>query len=517
MKLSELTRKDEIGIVSIDGYLPDGKTSDGDADLSDPQYDSRKVKQGSTFFAIRGYSVDGHSYISKAIEAGAATVVIEDANAFSRDAAIAQKVTRIVVEDARAALAYMSEQYFGDPSSKLRMVGVTGTNGKTTTTNIIKQLLELGGEAKVGLIGTIGTWIGNEFIPTAHTTPESRDLSELLAMMLEKGVTTCVMEVSSHALELKRVAAIDYDIAIFTNLTQDHLDFHSSMEDYFSAKQKLFNGLKDTAVAITNSDSAYGEQMVAKTIANSHTYGIAQPGDMMGSSDLFAYDIEQSLQETRFKIRKRYSDELAEFSTTLIGKFNLENLLAATSALYFGIEGYSLSKLSELVPKVKAVRGRFERLPLPNGGAAIVDYAHTPDALENVLVTCRSIMEQTEAPGRLWCVFGCGGDRDRQKRPLMGSIASRLADQIILTNDNPRSEQPRSILQEIEAGLTPGSNYQVIEDRRLAIQTALSASSSGDMVVIAGKGHETYQIVGKDMFHFDDREVVLDWIGSGVG
>lgn len=509
MKLSELTRKDEIGILSIDGYLP----VDGDADLSDPQYNSRNIRQGSTFFAIKGFAADGHMFISAAIEKGASAIVIEDGSAFSASDASSKGVTRILVKDTRAALAHLSEMYFGEPSTKLRVIGVTGTNGKTTTTNVIKQLLEAGGE-RVGLIGTIGTWLGDEHLPTKHTTPESRDLSELLARMVQEQVTTCVMEVSSHALELKRVAALDFDIAIFTNLTQDHLDFHKDMESYCKAKAKLFQGLKDTAVAISNGDSPYCDRMIADTVANSHTYGVMKEGDDLGHADLLASNVRLGLDKTRFTLSKRYSDESAEFETSLIGRFNVENILAALSALYFGIEGYSLTRLAELLPQVKAIRGRYEQVVLPNGSIAVIDYAHTPDALENVMRTSRALMEQTGAEGRLWVVFGCGGDRDRQKRPLMGSIASQLADRIILTNDNPRSEDPRQILLEIEAGITPGSTYEVIEDRRKAIRTALSATSSSDIVVIAGKGHETYQIMGQQTTHFDDREEVLAWVSD---
>jgi UDP-N-acetylmuramoyl-L-alanyl-D-glutamate--2,6-diaminopimelate ligase len=509
MKLSELTRKDEIGILSIDGHLPAAQ----DADLSDPQYDSRKVTKGSTFFAIRGFAVDGHKFIQSAIEKGASAIVIDDDTALSADDASNMSVTRILVKDTRSALAHLSEMYFGEPSKKLRMIGVTGTNGKTTTTNVIKQLLEAGGE-KVGLIGTIGTWIGDEHIPTTHTTPESRDLSELIARMADANVDTCVMEVSSHALELKRVAALDFDIAIFTNLTQDHLDFHKDMESYCKAKQKLFKNLKDTAVAISNADSPYCDRMIGDTIANSHTYGVWKEGDDLGQADLIATNIQQRLDKTAFTLSKRYSDETAEFTTSLIGRFNIENILAALSALYFGIEGYSLTRLAELLPQVKAIRGRFEQVSLPNGGIAVVDYAHTPDALENVIRTSRALMEQTGSAGRLWVVFGCGGDRDRQKRPLMGSIASRLADRIILTNDNPRSEDPHLILHEIEAGIQPGSNYEVIDDRRKAIRTALSSSSTSDVVLIAGKGHETYQIIGQETSHFDDREEVYHWVSE---
>lgn len=504
MKISELTRTDEIGILSVDGYVP----ADEDVDLSDPRYDSREVKPGSTFVAIKGFTVDGHQFIDKAIALGASTVVIEDAHAITSDEAMSSRITRIVVSDTRRALAHISEIAFDRPSRKIRLIGITGTNGKTTTSHIIKQLLELNGEA-IGAIGTIGTVIGHEQLPTKHTTPESRELSELLAIMVERGVKTCVMEVSSHALALKRVAALDFDIAAFTNLTQDHLDFHVDMEDYFRSKEILFTGLQDTAVAITNADSEYGERIVENTVATAHTYGMSD-GQSLGRSDLVASTINPSLLKTSFTVSKRYSEEQAYFETSLVGRFNVENLLAAISTLYFGIEGYSLEKLSGLVAKVQGVRGRFETLEIA-GKVIVIDYAHTPDALENVLATLSELMEQSGGKRRLWCVFGCGGDRDKGKRPQMGAIAARLADRVIITNDNPRSERPEVIAQEILAGIDPQAHAkcEVILDRRESIQYAFEHASFDDVILVAGKGHETYQIIGGETRHFDDREEVM--------
>jgi len=504
MKFSELTRQREIGVLApIENNL-----GLKDADLSDPQYDSRTVKPGSAFFAIKGFAADGHAFIHSAIEKGATTIVLEDPSAFSEEDAKEMNITRILVPSSRKALAIISEEVFGSPSKKLRLIGVTGTNGKTTTTNLIKQLLESRGEI-CGMIGTIGVYIGDEFIPGTHTTPESRDISALLAKMAEQQVTTCVMEVSSHSIVLERIAALDFDIGVFTNLTQDHLDFHETMEQYAAAKQKFFSGLKETAVAITNAGSDYGEFMTEHCIANVHSYGL-DDGTAFGNADIVASKVEYSLRGTSFTIKKRYSDEQTVFQSKLVGKFNVENLLAAASALYFGVEGYSLEILSQAVPGLRPVRGRFEQIELPGGGLAIIDYAHTPDALENVLLTIRALDQDTT----ITTVFGCGGDRDRSKRPKMGAIADRLSDAVIITNDNPRSEDPHAIAHEIIEGipLSKRVDTEIILDRAAAITTALDASGEDNVILIAGKGHEDYQIIGKQKVHFDDREVVEEWM-----
>jgi UDP-N-acetylmuramoyl-L-alanyl-D-glutamate--2,6-diaminopimelate ligase len=501
MKFSELTRKDEIGVRTILG--PD------DVDLSLAYYDSRKVTLGSTFFAIKGFESDGHAFIASAIEKGVSAIVLDDEAYLHTSLIEAPTVTRILVKDSRKALAIIAEELYDNPSRALRMIGVTGTNGKTTVTQVIKQLLEASGET-VGLIGTIGNWVGEREFPATHTTPESLELSKLLREMLEAGATTCVMEVSSHALALSRVFALDFDIAIFTNLTQDHLDFHKTMAEYMSAKQLLFNGLKDTALAVTNADSPYGEAIVSHTVANAHTFGILPDSTAKGDhghADLLAKNLQLSLAGSKFIVQKRYSEEQAEIETSLIGKFNVENLLAAISALYFGVSGFSLDKLSTLIRKVKPVRGRFERVQLSNGVVAVIDYAHTPDALENVLET----LKELSTSGKIITVFGCGGDRDRTKRPIMGEIAARLSDAVIITDDNPRRERPETIAQEVLSGIPNGArpNCQIILDRKEAIRTALQIAQMGDAVLIAGKGHETYQIFGKEKQHFDDREEVL--------
>lgn len=497
MKFSKLTRQREIGILAFNGSK--------DADLSDPQYDSRKVTHGSTFVAIKGFTHDGHSFIREAIEQGATTIVVEDAQAFSEEDAERLQVNRLLVEDSRKALAHLSEEAFGHPSKKLRLIGVTGTNGKTTTSNLIKQLLEHKGE-RTGLIGTLGVWIEKDFIPAEHTTPESRDLSALLAKMVTEGVTTCVMEVSSHSVILERISALDFDIAIFTNLTQDHLDFHKTMDAYARAKQQFFSSLKETAVAITNADDAHGAYMTEFSHANVHSYG-KDDGTVFGNADIVASRLLGDIHGTSFTIRKRYSDEEANVASPLVGSFNVYNLLASISALYFGVEGCSLEFLAKASKNIEPVRGRFEQLALTNGAIAIIDYAHTPDALESVLQTIQELKEQ----GKVITVFGCGGDRDKSKRSLMGEAAKKLSDMVIVTSDNPRTEDPLSIINEILVGIRDVTGVEMITDRNEAITHALSLCTEGDIILIAGKGHEDYQIIGKEKIHFSDREVVEEW------
>jgi UDP-N-acetylmuramoyl-L-alanyl-D-glutamate--2,6-diaminopimelate ligase len=501
MKFSELTRWEEIGVRSLLGSA--------DVDLADVSYDSRKVIPGAIFVAIRGEAHDGHAFIATAIDNGARVIVLEDTSALPDEEVENHGLVKVVVVNSRHALAILSEEFFGNPSRQIRLIGVTGTNGKTTVTTLLKQLLESEGE-KVGLIGTISNLIGNEIIPTTCTTPESRELSELMRKMIDAGVHTCVMEVSSHALALSRVAALDFDIAVFTNLTQDHLDFHKTMQDYLASKELLFKSLKDTAVAVTNADDDFGEAIVKSTVANVHSYSVqhSEPDGIRG--DLFASHVELRLSGTHFNIQKRYSDERSVIETKLVGEFNVENILAAVSALYFGVSGWTLEKLASRIRDVRAARGRFEDILLPNGATAIIDYAHTPDALQNVLETIRAI---TGPDGLIITIFGCGGNRDKGKRPKMGYIASELSDRVIVTNDNPRNEQPEAIANDIFDGIpsTKIKNAIRVLDRREAIYEGLKWAKAGDIVLIAGKGHEDYQIVAGQKHHFDDREEVIQW------
>jgi UDP-N-acetylmuramoyl-L-alanyl-D-glutamate--2,6-diaminopimelate ligase len=501
MELRKLTRQREIGVRAIYGSQ--------DADLSDPQYDSRTVKPASTFFAIRGFAQDGHAFITQAITKGATCIVLEDEAAIDKHAA----VTWLLVENSRKALAIISEELCGMPSSKLRLIGVTGTNGKTTTTNLLKQLLEWKGE-RVGLIGTLGVWIGDRFIETNHTTPESRDLSEMLALMVQEGMTTCVMEVSSHAVALERIAGLDFDIAVFTNTTQDHLDFHKSFEEYAAAKQRFFTSLKPSAIAITNGDDAHGSYMIDESEANVYSYGI-QGEAAFRPPDMIAEITAMTLSGSTFTARKRYNDEHAQFSTRLVGKFNVANVLAAAAALHYGVEGFDLATLAEAVRALKPVRGRFEQIALPVGALAVIDYAHTPDALQNLISAVPTIDPDIQ---RIITVFGCGGDRDRTKRPIMGKIAAQLSAVTVVTSDNPRTEDPHLIINEIVTGIPAERRAasQIEVDRKKAIEYALSLAKKHDVVLIAGKGHEDYQIIGKIKKAFDDKQVVLDWINNHV-
>ena len=500
MKFSELTRLEHVGVRRT--YGP------SDADISDVHYDSRQVSSGSLFVAIKGFAVDGHAFVADAIRRGATAIILEDDSTLDSLAVSNPTILFASVDDSRRALAYIAEAYFGYPSRAMRLIGVTGTNGKTTVTHLLKQLLAQRGEC-VGLIGTIGIWMGDETIEATHTTPESRDLSAYFRAMVDAGVTTCVMEVSSHALALGRVAALDYDIAVFTNLTQDHLDFHKTMEAYFVAKQLLFSNLKDTAVAITNIDSPYGLAIAEDSVSNVHSYGV-RGSDQAPHADIVAEQITYSTEGTQFALVKRYSDESAQVDTRLIGSFNVENILAAASALYFGVEGCSLAWLATALKTVQPVPGRLQSILLPTGVTAVVDYAHTPDALEHVLET----LGKLRAPqSKLIVVFGCGGNRDAGKRPMMGEIAARLADRVVVTNDNPRNEVPQTIAEQILAGISENDRqkYSVELDRTRAIESALTMANAGDTVLIAGKGHENYQIIGEERLHFDDAEVVHRW------
>ncbi len=463
------------------------------------QYDSRKVGRDEMFVAIKGGTTDGHKFIDRAVGGGANVVVVEDDNAIPDSYFMHAGVVKIVVGNSRKALAQMSANLFGHPSEKLKLVGVTGTNGKTSTTYLIKSIFEANGE-KVGLIGTIEYKIGEEVIPSTHTTPESLELNQLLATMVLQGCNSAVMEVSSHSLALYRVYGLKFVAAVFTNLTQDHLDFHGTMEDYFCAKKTLFNSLSDNSVAITNRDDPYGMKAVADTKAPVVTYGIE-------NADVHASNVNLSLKGTSFTIVYKGSSSPVE--SMLIGGFNVKNILAAfTTGISLGVEK---EKIAEGIRNLRAVPGRFQQFTSPEGWIAIVDYAHTHDALENCLRTIREIVP-AEQRGRIITVFGAGGNRDKGKRPLMGRVATEYSDIIIITSDNPRHEDPLQIIEEIKKGVLPGKSVIIEPDRHKAIAVALEMARSGDIVFFAGKGHEDYQIIGDEKIHFDDREEVETYI-----
>jgi len=467
-----------------------------DVEINSVQYDSRKVGPDDCFVAIKGTGMDGHAYVGAAIERGAKVVVMENDSAWPDSYFMHAGVVKIIVPDSRKALAVISANYFGRPSEFLKLVGVTGTNGKTTTTHLIRSVFETAG-MKAGLVGTIEYTIGDETIPATHTTPESLELNALFATMLKKGCSAVTMEVSSHALHQSRVYGLDFDTAVFTNLTQDHLDYHGTMDAYFRAKKVLFDDLKPSAYAVTNVDDPYGQTISSSTSATRMTFGTG------GSADVAAGNIALGINGTTFDIL--HAGETTSIASPLVGRFNVYNILGAFSAgIALGIQKETIRRGVE---KVRSVRGRFERISSPRGWTAIIDYAHTPDALEKCLRTIHDVLPKKDR-GKIIAVFGAGGDRDKAKRPLMGAIAGELSDIAVVTSDNPRTEDPSAILEEIINGLPRGTKFIREVNRRLAIHKAVELAEPGDVVLIAGKGHEDYQVIGTQKIHFSDREIV---------
>jgi len=465
------------------------------------EHNSRTCEKKSLFIAIKGTTTDGHTFIQNAIDNGATAIICEN---LPDD--LIKDITYILVENARSTAADISHIFYDNPSSRVKIYGVTGTNGKTTVTFILKQLLEAYGE-KCGIIGTTGNYFGDKKLETKYTTPEAPELCKILSEMAEAGITTVIMEVSSHSLIMERVRAIRFSAALFTNLTHDHLDFHGTMEEYAQAKKILFDMLPPDAIAIVNGDSVYSHYMLTDCKAKrKYTVG------MEHRFDAIIHSVECSLQGTHFSldIDGSFPETLHTrymFSSSLLGFFNVENMaLCISLCLALGMDKVALL---EAVRQSQGAPGRMETIPLPNNNVAIIDYAHTPDALEKVLRTCRTILHNFSSyRGKLITVFGCGGNRDAKKRPLMGSIASELSDSVIITSDNPRNEHPQVIAEEILRGFTRMIPVHIILDRKEAIETALSSAHSGDIVLIAGKGHETTQTIGGSVLHFSDREIV---------
>lgn len=448
--------------------------------ISDICYDSRKVKPGALFVAIKGFKSDGHRFIDKALEMGAMVIVGEEERC---------EENYIKVSDSRKFLAAASKNFFDCCADKMKIVGITGTNGKTTTSYLIKRILELKGH-KCGLIGTNQILIGDEAVDSERTTPESRELHELFKKMYENGAEYVVMEVSSHSLELDRVYGINFEVGIFSNLTQDHLDFHVTMDNYAKAKAKLFTMSKSAAI---NADDPYSTVML-EGAKNAVTYSIEK------DSDLKAENIK--LRERGIEFNVNFDGEEREIRLAIPGQFSVYNALAAASGAY--ALGISPEDIEKGLVIARGVKGRLEVVPTLTPYTVIIDYAHTPDGLENVIKAVRGF-----AKGRVITLFGCGGDRDNTKRPIMGSIAQKLSDYVIVTSDNPRTEEPKVIMEQIVAGMTDG-NYICIEQRRDAIAYALDFAREGDVVILAGKGHETYQIFKEGTIHFDEREVVKE-------
>ena len=482
MKLKELLRGIEILYA----------TADMETEIGDISYDSRAVKSGDLFCAIVGAAADGHRFIPMAMEKGAAAVLCETPPE--------NGVPYVQVGDSRLALALASRNYFADPAGSMTMVGVTGTNGKTTTTLLLKHVLEEALGAKVGLIGTNANMIGDMELPTERTTPQSYELQKLFRAMADAGCTHVVMEVSSHALDQDRAAGVRYAVGVFTNLTQDHLDYHKTMENYAAAKTKLFSA---SDAAVINLDDHWAEYFLrAARAAGCSVTGcsignagadiaVREPADVKLLPDRVEFSIVcgGARQAVRLGIPGRFS------------VYNGMSVLAAARAL-----GVPLADAAAALETVKGVKGRVEPVPTDGDYTILIDYAHTPDALENVLKTVRET-----APGRVVAVFGCGGDRDRTKRPIMGKLAADLADFAIVTSDNPRTEDPEAIIAEILAGVTAErGKYTAITDRAAAIGYAIEHHRPSDVIVLAGKGHETYQEVGHEKRHMDEREIVAD-------
>ena len=460
--------------------------ADAELEISGVSYDSRKTEKGDMFVAIRGFEADGHKFIPKAIENGAAVILCEEKPACD--------IPYVLVSDSRYGLAIVSRDFFGDPASEMTMIGITGTSGKTSSSYLIKHMLESKLDAKVGLIGTNGNMIGDEFLHTEHTTPESYELHKLFRHMADSGCTHVVMEVSSHSLTLERVAGIHFDVALYTNLSQDHLDFHGTMEEYAAAKRKLFSMC---SLGCFNLDDAWADFMRDGASCRTMTFSAEK-----NEADLIAKDIRLTADGVRFASVS--GDEISMTKLGIPGMFSVYNALGTMSV---GLAlGLSLADCSDAMSSAKGVKGRLEIVPTGRDFSVVIDYSHKPDALEKVLKTLKPVTR-----GRLIALFGCGGDRDKLKRPIMGRIAADNADLVVVTSDNPRTEDPDEIIREIVAGMkdrrTP---TKVICDRREAIAWAIDNAAPGDVLLLAGKGHEDYQVVGHEKHHMDEREIVAD-------
>ncbi|WDL97450.1 UDP-N-acetylmuramoyl-L-alanyl-D-glutamate--2,6-diaminopimelate ligase [Alicyclobacillus sp. ALC3] len=495
MRLSELAS----------AYVKAHVIGDAVIEFLDITTDSRRVQPGSLFIALRGYTVDGHAYVQDAVRAGAVAVMVE----MPFDSL---NCAQLVVPDTRLASAVAAAWFYNHPSERLSVIGVTGTNGKTTTTHLIERVLRDAGH-QTGLLGTIGKRIGDVTVDVANTTPEAVELQSVLAEMVAADCQYAVMEVSSHALEERRVAGTRFRTAVFTNLTQDHLDFHGTMDNYRAAKGKLFSRLGNTYAAdprlmeraVLNADDAATAYLLAQSVHESITYGIEQSADVRASA------VNVQAGGVSFHVAL-FTGEEADVTLQLTGRFNVYNALAAIAV--GAIEGLPLARMVASLESVAGIPGRLERVVAGQSFTVLVDYSHTPDSLENALQTVREF-----ATGRVLCVVGCGGDRDRGKRPLMAEVAARYSDLTLLTSDNPRTEDPVRILDDMEAGvkgksLRPGGRYQRITDRREAIEKAVAEAKGDDVILIAGKGHETYQIIGRVKHHFDDREVAAQALVS---
>ncbi len=462
-----------------------------DIEITDLQFDSRRVQRGSLFVAQVGTAVDGHKFIGQCLDKGAAAVVCE-----RTDDIPATEACIIVVENSDEALGKLACRFYGEPSRKLTLVGVTGTNGKTTIATLLYRLtLAMGHRA--GLLSTVCNYVNDEPVAATHTTPDSLELNALLRRMVDSGCEYAFMEVSSHAIAQQRIAGLDFDGAIFTNLTRDHIDYHKTFDNYRDTKKRLFDDLKPEAFAITNKDDRNGLFMVQNTKAHVSTYSTRTIADAR------ARIIEEGFEGMLIEINRQ------EVSVPLVGRFNVSNLLAIYSAAVS--LGFDKQEVLRVISTLSSVNGRFETIRSDKGWTAIIDYAHTPDALENVINTINQIRNTNpNSYGRLITITGCGGNRDKGKRPMMAAIAAKLSDLVIFTSDNPREEDPQDIINDMLEGLSEQQRQAalVILDRRQAIRTACTIAQNGDIVLVAGKGHEDYQVIGTTKHHFDDHEEV---------
>lgn len=453
--------------------------------------DSRQVKPGFVFFAVKGTAVDGHDFIDRAVDAGAAAVVCERLPQEIRDG-----VAYVEVQDSSLAMGHMASSYYGHPSSELQLVGITGTNGKTTTVTLLYRLFRMAGY-KAGLLSTIENRIDDQAVPSTHTTGDALELNALLRRMVEAGCTHAFMEVSSHAVVQNRIAGLQFRGGIFSNITRDHLDYHKTFEAYIKAKKLFFDRLPETAFALVNVDDKNGLVMVQNTKAKTYTYSLRMPADFKC----------KVIEDTLSGLHLEMDD--TEVFMQLVGRFNAYNLTAIYAAA--SLLGMEKTELLRLMSMLKEAPGRFETLKGENDKTGIVDYAHTPDALENVLKTIKGFRLQS---GQVICVVGCGGNRDAGKRPLMARLAAEYADKVIITTDNPRFEEPQDIINQMLTGLDATQQHKTlcISDRREAIKTACALAGKGDVILVAGKGHETYQEVKGVKHHFDDRQVLAEYL-----
>ena len=487
MRLDKLLAGIEYTIIS--GNL--------DIDIKGIAYDSRQVKPGYLFVCISGFKTDGHLFIEQALKNGAKAILIEKTIDII-------DATVIRSSNNRKAMALLASNFYGQPSHKMRIIGITGTNGKTTTTHLIKAILEEAG-MKTGLIGTLYARVADKTMDFGHTTPEAPEVESFMEICRKNNAQYVLMEVSSHALDLYRVSCIDFNIAVFTNLTQDHLDYHSNMQEYQVAKLKLFEMISPgkNNYTVVNTDDTYAGNFIQASKVPVITYGLND------NSDIKAENVQIDLKGSKFKLC--FHGVNFNINMKLIGMFSVYNALAAIAIALK--EGISPEIIKKALEKVNGVPGRFEQVDEGQNFTLVVDYAHTPDGLENILRTGRELTSH-----RLITVFGCGGDRDRGKRPLMGEVAARYSDFCIVTSDNPRSEDPEAIINDIIPGLdqVKDSRYAIISDRREAINHAVHLARPGDLVIIAGKGHETYQLIKDKVLDFDDRKVASEFL-KGLG